>query len=114
MSIASEASVEPRATPRAHKRWFQHLYIQVLIAVVLGVLVGHFYPSVGEVMKPLGDNFLKLIKLMIAPLIFCTVAWFTASPPSDKCQSGRRPSFLTENNRRQARRDNTSRRYLRQ
>jgi len=79
MSITTEAPVEARAIPRPRKRWFQHLYIQVLIAVVLGILVGHFYPSFGEAMKPLGDYFLKLIKLMIAPLIFCTVVHGIAS-----------------------------------
>ncbi|SAK67901.1 C4-dicarboxylate transporter DctA [Caballeronia calidae] len=79
MSIATEASVETQAIPRPRKRWFEHLYIQVLIAVVLGILLGHFYPAAGEAMKPLGDNFLKLIKLMIAPLIFCTVVHGIAS-----------------------------------
>ena len=54
MSIATEASVKPQSTPRARKRWFHHLYIQVLIAVVLWILLGHFYPSAGEAMKPLG------------------------------------------------------------
>ena len=51
----------------------------MLIAVVIGILLGHFYPTAGEAMKPLGDNFLKLIKLMIAPLIFCTVVHGIAS-----------------------------------
>ena len=41
--------------------------------MIVGVLLGHFYPSVGESMKPLGDGFIKLIKMMIAPIIFCTV-----------------------------------------
>ena len=49
------------------------LYIQVIIAIVLGVLLGHFYPSLGADMKPLGDGFIKLIKMIIAPVIFCTV-----------------------------------------
>ncbi|ALP68509.1 dicarboxylate/amino acid:cation symporter [Paraburkholderia caribensis] len=61
------------------KRWFQHLYVQVLIAVCIGVALGHFYPNAGIAMKPLGDNFLKLIKLMVAPLIFCTVVHGIAS-----------------------------------
>jgi len=52
---------------------YRSLYIQVLAAVVIGVLLGHFYPSVGEQMKPLGDGFIKLIKMIIAPIIFCTV-----------------------------------------
>ncbi|MGT2476554.1 dicarboxylate/amino acid:cation symporter [Paraburkholderia terrae] len=61
------------------KHWYQHLYVQVLIAVCLGVALGHFYPNAATAMKPLGDNFLKLIKLMVAPLIFCTVVHGIAS-----------------------------------
>lgn len=52
---------------------YQSLYAQVLFAVVVGVLLGHFYPQVGTDMKPLGDGFIKLIKMIIAPIIFCTV-----------------------------------------
>ena len=55
------------------KPLYKSLYAQVLFAVVLGVLLGNFYPSVGTDMKPLGDAFIKLIKMMIAPIIFCTV-----------------------------------------
>lgn len=55
------------------KPLYKSLYVQVLFAVVLGVLLGNFYPSVGTDMKPLGDAFIKLIKMMIAPIIFCTV-----------------------------------------
>ena len=54
------------------KRW-PHLYVQVLIAITLGILLGHFYPETATTMKPLGDGFIKLIKMMIAPIIFCTV-----------------------------------------
>ena len=67
------------STPKIHTKWYQHLYIKVLIAVLTGILLGHFYPSAGEAMKPLGDNFLKLVKLMVAPLIFCTVVHGIAS-----------------------------------
>ena len=52
---------------------YKSLYAQVLFAVVVGVLLGHFYPQVGSDMKPLGDGFIKLIKMIIAPIIFCTV-----------------------------------------
>ncbi|MFM0154460.1 dicarboxylate/amino acid:cation symporter [Paraburkholderia sediminicola] len=69
----------PSVRLASRKKWFQHLYVQVLIAVVLGILLGHFQPSIAESMKPLGDNFLKLIKLMVAPLIFCTVVHGIAS-----------------------------------
>src|SRR4051812_48810890 len=52
---------------------YRSLYAQVLAAVVIGVLLGHFAPDLGTKMKPLGDAFIKLIKMMIAPIIFCTV-----------------------------------------
>src|ERR1700719_4902904 len=52
---------------------YKHLYAQVLFAIACGVLLGHFYPDTGAAMKPLGDGFIKLIKMIIAPIIFCTV-----------------------------------------
>lgn len=52
---------------------YKSLYFQVLCAIVIGIALGHFYPSTGEAMKPLGDGFVKLIKMIIAPVIFCTV-----------------------------------------
>jgi len=52
---------------------YQSLYVQVIAAIIIGVLLGHFLPGTGEAMKPLGDGFIKLIKMMIAPIIFCTV-----------------------------------------
>ena len=55
------------------KPLYRSLYIQVLAAIVIGVLLGHFYPETGTAMKPLGDGFIKLIKMIIAPIIFCTV-----------------------------------------
>ena len=55
------------------KPFYQILYVQVLIAIVCGVLLGVFYPKLGVDMKPLGDGFIKLIKMIIAPVIFCTV-----------------------------------------
>ena len=53
--------------------------MQVLVAIVLGILLGHFYPEIGASMKPLGDAFIKLIKMLIAPIIFCTVVHGIAS-----------------------------------
>src|SRR3977135_720111 len=53
--------------------WYKVLYVQVLIAIALGILIGHFYPDLGKELKPLGDGFIALIKMMIAPVIFCTV-----------------------------------------
>jgi aerobic C4-dicarboxylate transport protein len=55
------------------KKIYRHLYFQVLTAIALGVLLGYFYPETGAEMKPLGDGFIKLIKMIIAPIIFCTV-----------------------------------------
>ena len=55
-------------------RWLKLLYVQVLIGIALGVLVGALWPETGAALKPLGDAFIKLIKLTIAPVIFCTVA----------------------------------------
>src|SRR5688500_5514959 len=52
---------------------YKSLYFQVITAIVIGVLLGHFYPETGAAMKPLGDGFIKLIKMIIAPIIFCTV-----------------------------------------
>ena len=53
--------------------FYKSLYFQVITAIVIGVLLGHFYPQTGASMKPLGDGFIKLIKMIIAPIIFCTV-----------------------------------------
>ena len=55
------------------KSLFRSLYFQVIVAIVIGVALGHFYPETGAAMKPLGDGFIKLIKMIIAPIIFCTV-----------------------------------------
>ena len=55
------------------KPFYKILYVQVLFAIVAGVLLGVFYPSNAVDMKPLGDGFIKLIKMIIAPVIFCTV-----------------------------------------
>ena len=62
-----------RAPSPAHRPWYTILYIQVLIAIALGILLGHFFPKIAIPMKPLGDGFIALIKMMIAPMIFCTV-----------------------------------------
>ena len=56
------------------RRLLGTLYIQVLIGIVLGLLVGALWPETGAALKPLGDAFIKLIKMVIAPVIFCTVA----------------------------------------
>jgi aerobic C4-dicarboxylate transport protein len=53
--------------------FYKNLYFQVLVAIAIGVALGHLRPEMGAAMKPLGDGFIKLIKMMIAPIIFCTV-----------------------------------------
>ena len=65
--------------PHSRKPWYRILYVQVIIAVLLGVAVGYFFPAVGKSLKPLGDGFIKLVKMMIAPIIFCTVVHGIAS-----------------------------------
>jgi aerobic C4-dicarboxylate transport protein len=76
-SIGSESldTEEDRmATVSAKKKpLYKSLYAQVIAAIVIGVVLGHFWPHTGEAMKPLGDAFIKLIKMIIAPIIFCTV-----------------------------------------
>ncbi|WP_460561719.1 dicarboxylate/amino acid:cation symporter [Ferruginibacter profundus] len=54
-------------------KFLKSLYIQVLIAIAIGVAMGHFYPDFAVQLKPLGDAFIRLIKMMIAPVIFCTI-----------------------------------------
>lgn len=55
------------------KPLYKSLYFQVIFAILLGIALGHFYPQTAQAMKPLGDGFIKLIKMIIAPIIFCTV-----------------------------------------
>ncbi|HEY0683926.1 MAG TPA: dicarboxylate/amino acid:cation symporter [Steroidobacter sp.] len=66
-------ATDVHASPAAPTRWYSSLYIQVLIAIAIGVLLGHYFPETATHFKPLGDGFIKLIKMMIAPIIFCTV-----------------------------------------
>ena len=71
VSITANGVVPVRAT----KPWYKVLYIQVLIAILLGVMVGWLFPDFAknDWIKALGDGFIKLIKMVIAPIIFCTV-----------------------------------------
>ena len=61
------------------KPWYKSLYFQVIVAIVIGVLLGHFYPKTGINLKILGDGFIALIKMIIAPVIFITVSTGIAS-----------------------------------
>ena len=74
------ATVPALATPR--QAWWKALYAQVLIAIVVGGALGHFAPDLAVALKPLGDAFIKLVKLIIAPVIFLTVAAGIASMSS--------------------------------
>jgi aerobic C4-dicarboxylate transport protein len=78
MDAVTPAAPSGRA-PAARHPWYTILYVQVLIAIALGILLGHFFPNAAIPMKPLGDGFIALIKMMIAPVIFCTVVHGIAS-----------------------------------
>lgn len=73
------ARANPSPQPKKPKKIYQHLYFWVLVAIVIGVAVGYFWPETGESLKPLGDAFIKLVKLIIAPVIFLTVVTGIAS-----------------------------------
>ncbi|MEL7941750.1 dicarboxylate/amino acid:cation symporter [Pseudomonas delhiensis] len=64
--------------------FYKSLYVQVLIAIAIGIALGHYYPQTAVLMKPLGDGFVKLIKMAIAPIIFCTVVTGIAGMQSMK------------------------------
>ncbi|MDB4976571.1 MAG: dicarboxylate/amino acid:cation symporter [Myxococcaceae bacterium] len=66
-------------TDSVRRPWYRILYVQVLAAVLLGVVVGTLLPDLGKALRPLGDGFIKLVKMMIAPIIFCTVVHGIAS-----------------------------------
>jgi aerobic C4-dicarboxylate transport protein len=69
-------SLAEQDLPPVHRarHWYTHLYVQVLAAILAGVLLGQFAPATGEALKPLGDAFIKLVKLVIAPVIFLTIS----------------------------------------
>ncbi len=71
--IIDTSSASAASQPRPRKRWYAQLYAQVLVAIVAGVALGHFAPETGAAMKPLGDVFIKLVKMVIAPVIFLTI-----------------------------------------
>ncbi len=54
-------------------KFLKILYVQVIIAIIAGILTGYFYPSFAVALKPFGDGFIKLVKMMIGPVIFCTI-----------------------------------------
>lgn len=80
---------EPGAKDQRIKRsFYRHLYVQVLAAIILGILVGCLKPDLGLALKPLGDGFIKLIKMIIAPVIFVTIAMGIANVRDPKMIGG--------------------------
>ena len=69
--LTIDASSPP--SPPRKPRFYEVLYVQVIFAIIVGILLGHFFPEFGESLKPLGDAFIKLVKMIIAPVIFLTV-----------------------------------------
>ena len=67
-SVDTTTDVHP-----AKKKIYHSLYIQVLVGLVLGILVGYIWPDFGASLKVLGDGFIRLVKMMIAPIVFCTI-----------------------------------------
>ncbi len=61
------------------RRWYTTLYVQVIVAILLGIALGQLFPKAGVACKPLGDAFIDLIRMMIAPVVFCTVVQGIAS-----------------------------------
>src|SRR5689334_12133461 len=75
MVAATESGAHDARSQAAKKPWYRILYIQVLIAILIGIVVGWLWPGLAtsDWVKALGDGFIKLIKMVIAPIIFCTV-----------------------------------------
>ena len=77
--MASHQSQVDAAPGKSTGAWWSHLYVQVLIGVVLGIAVGALFPDQGKMLKPLGDGFIKLVKMLVAPVVFCTIVHGIAS-----------------------------------
>lgn len=73
------ATYEAGATPTRRKRFYADLSVQVLVAMLLGVLTGYIWPQAADAMKTLGDLFIKIVRMLVAPIIFCTVVHGIAS-----------------------------------
>src|SRR5271154_4713545 len=71
--MATHSATTHVGTRDRPKRWYSQLWIYVLLAMIVGIILGKFDPSLGVRMQPLGDAFIKLIRMLIAPIIFCTV-----------------------------------------
>jgi aerobic C4-dicarboxylate transport protein len=75
----NEPQEAKRSTP-----FYKVLYVQVLVALIAGVAIGHFWPAAGVALKPLADGFIKLVRMMIAPVVFCTIVIGITSMPDTK------------------------------
>lgn len=73
MLVDHVAAGQDDQKPPQKPKFYQILYVQVIFAIVAGILLGHFFPEFGESLKPLGEAFIKLVKMIIAPVIFLTV-----------------------------------------
>jgi aerobic C4-dicarboxylate transport protein len=73
MYVAAIIIDETGRAPAGATPLYRHLYVQVLVAILLGVIIGHLWPATGEALRPLGDGFIKLVKMIIAPVIFITL-----------------------------------------
>ena len=73
------AQVSRVGTPRRPRPWYTHLSLLILLAMTLGVMVGYAWPGAADSLKPLGDLFIKLVRMLVAPIIFCTVVHGIAS-----------------------------------
>lgn len=74
MNFTADAAPSPQSpTGAARKPLYKSLFFQILVAVVAGILIGHFWPNIGAALRPLGDGFIQLIKMIIAPLIFLVI-----------------------------------------
>jgi aerobic C4-dicarboxylate transport protein len=76
---SADADTPNVSSPVPRRAWYRHLYVQVLLAVVLGIVIGCVNPAVGKSLEPLGKGFIALVKMIIAPIIFCTVVHGIAS-----------------------------------
>src|SRR5216683_5575661 len=70
--------IQDSVAPRA-RSWYKHLSVQILLAMILGVMVGHVWPERADTLKPLGALFIKIVRMLVAPIIFCTVVHGIAS-----------------------------------
>src|SRR5262245_46714551 len=75
----TQSSGQPATQHPTKKAWYLRIYIQVLMAVAIGIVIGCLWPDFGKSLKPLGEGFVNLVKMIIAPIIFCTVVHGIAS-----------------------------------